>query len=89
MNERDVLEVLAVPAETPWFGAMVAVLEDQEREASAQASSPGTLMHANAALVMAHCAGGAEWLRATRQRLEDTRDEQWRRKVEGNEGMRE
>lgn len=81
MTEKDVLEVLAVGPETRWFLAVCEVLDEQERAAQLQAQAPGTLMHPNAGLILAHCNGGAEWLRATRERLVQVREEQWRRKT--------
>lgn len=81
MEEREVLEVLGVAEETRWFQAIVSVLRDQELEASKQGAAPGTLMHPNAALIVTHCNGGEEWLRATRERLEELREREWTRKI--------
>jgi hypothetical protein len=81
MTEKEILEALGVPEETGWFQMVVAVLEQQEREAALQAQAPGTLLHVNAALVVAHCNGGAEWLRVTRERLQETREQEWIRKI--------
>lgn len=74
MPEAELRAALAVEVRDPRFRAFVQILHQMEGEARDQVSASTLLTHENAALALAHGAGGMEWLRSARLYLESIRE---------------
>jgi len=88
MPEPELRAALAVDEWDPRFRAIMQVIREMEAQAAAQVGNAGTLHHGNAALVLAHAAGGMEWLREARAYAQALREESFDARGDGQMEMR-
>ena len=72
MNAEDLAAAFCVPAEEPWFLAVMAKLDDALEDAAAFVSMPATAQNPG---LLAHSAGGLEALRTLREELARSREQ--------------
>ena len=72
MNATDLAAAFCVPAEEPWFRAVLSKLDDAIEDSAAFVSMPATAQNPG---LLAHSAGGLEALRTLREELARSREQ--------------